>query len=156
MANIEIKRGRQTQVDVSYTPSGQDYTKNFFNSTLIGSGSSLVFKHTASLVIRRKVGDSVDGEVIDTLETVNKDGSNTSSSIQTSTGRIRFPNVGSTSTNPNITLHWDTDDSDLLPNENITVVGDLKINDNGSLFASSDDQIIHSFRLTFDIIPEIV
>ena len=157
MANIEIKRGQQTQVDIKYTPSGDTYTKNYFIATTLGSAPKK-FKHKASLVLRRKTNNSVQGEVVDTLTTTDTAGSDSTSSIQSTTGRIRFPNVGSSNTeNANITLHFDTSDADKLPNESITIFGDLKITDvapDGS--EATTDEVINSFRLTFDIIPEII
>lgn len=157
MANIEIKRGQQTQVDIKYTPSGETYTKNYFNATTLGSAPKK-FRHKASLVLRRKTNNSVQGEVVDTLTTTDTAGSDSTSSIQSTTGRIRFPNVGSSNTeNANITLHFDTSDADKLPNESITIFGDLKITDvapDGS--EATTDEVINSFRLTFDIIPEII
>jgi len=157
MANIEIKRGQQTQVDIKYTPSGDTYTKNYFNATTLGSAPKK-FRHKASLVLRRKTNNSVQGEVVDTLTTTDTAGSDSTSSVQTTTGRIRFPNVGSSNTaNANITLHFDTADADKLPNEAITIFGDLKITDVAPAGAEGDtDEVINSFRLTFDIIPEIV
>ena len=159
MANIEIKRGQQTQVDIKYTPSGETYTKNFFNATTLGSGNTKLFRHKASLVLRRKTNNSVQGELVDTLSTVDTVQA-ASSSLQSTSGRIRFPNVGASNTaNANITLHFDTADSNLLPNEKITIFGDLKIVDvaptDGSDISVADE-VINSFRLTFDIIPEII
>ena len=136
MANIEIKRGQQTQVDITYIPSGSSYSTNFYTDDA---------RYTASLVIRRKAGNSFNGELIDSFT------SETSGSNQHSDGRIRFPNIGGTSTNSNIMLRWETADADKLPNETTTVYGDLKITDTDS----NPDEVIHSFRLTFDIIPEI-
>ena len=98
------------------------------------------------MVIRRKSGSSFDGELVDTLA------SNTSGSTQHTSGRIRFPNIGGSSTSSNIMLRWETAEADILPNEATTVYGDLKITNTDE----SPDEVIHSFRLTFDIIPEIV
>jgi len=137
MANIEIKRGQQTQVDITYIPSGSSYATNFYTSDA---------QYTASLVVRRKAGNSFAGELIDTLA------SNTSGSAQHTSGRIRFPNIGSSSTASNIMLRWETAESAALPNETTTVYGDLKITNTDE----NPDEVIHSFRLTFDIVPEIV
>ena len=49
-------------------------------------------------------------------------------------------------------LRWETANSVALPNEAITVFGDLKITDTDA----TPDEVIHSFRLTFDILPEII
>ena len=157
MANIEIKRGQQTQVDIKYIPSGETYTKNFFNATTLGS-TPKKFRHKASLVLRRKTNNSVQGEVVDTLTTTDTAASASSSDLQSTSGRIRFPNVGASNTaNANITLHFDTADSDALPNEAITIFGDLKITDIAPDGAEGDtDEVTNSFRLTFDIIPEII
>ena len=157
MANIPIKRGQQTLVELKFTPPGETYTKNFFNATTLGSGTDKKFRHKASLVLRRKTNSSVQGELIDTLSTVDTVQA-ASSDLQSTSGRIRFPNVGaSNTTNANITLHFDTADSKLLPNEKITIFGDLKITDvapDGN--EATADEVINSFRLTFDIIPEII
>ena len=135
MANIELKRGHQTQVNVSYIPTGSSYTTNF------NSSSSA---YTGTLVIRRKAGNSYNGPLVDSLA------SSTSGNNADSAGayRIRFPAVGGDDTSVNITLHWSTAQAEALPNEEVTVYGDLKI--------FSSNETIHSFRLTFDIVPEII
>ena len=137
MANIELKRGHGTQVDIKYQATGDSFTTNF------NSSSSAI---TGSLVIRRRIGNTYNGPLIDTL-TSSTSGNNADSS---GSFRIRFPAVAGSGTNtdPNITLHWTTAEATALPNEEITVYGDLKI--------ASNNETIHSFRLTFDIIPEII
>ena len=135
MANIELKRGHQTQVNVSYIPTGSSYTTNF------NSSSSA---YTGTLVIRRKAGNSYNGPLVDSLA------SSTTGNNADSSGdfRDRFPAVSGSDTSVNITLHWSTAEAEALPNEEVTVYGDLKI--------VSSSETIHSFRLTFDIIPEII
>ena len=113
-------------------------SKNFYTSDA---------QFTAKLVIRRKTRScSVSGRIIDTLT------SNTSGSAQNTTGRIRFPNVGTTSTLPNIQLYWSGAESSEWPNQEDTVYGDLQITDTDV----ASTEVIHSFRLVFDIKPEII
>jgi len=126
MANVQLKRGQQTQADVTFIADGETNAFNF------SSG------YTAELVIRRKVGNSFNGELIDTL----------SSSVSESVlgyGRITFIY---TEDGPNIQLLWTTLQAEALPNETTTVYGDLKV--------TYDSQVKHSFRIPFDIIPEII
>ena len=137
MANIQIKRGQQTQVDIKYIPTGSSYSTNFYTNDA---------RYTASLKIRRKIGTSVTDDLIDTLASL------TSGADQNTDGRIRFIDVGSSSSASNIMLRWETANSAALPNEAVTVYGDLKITDTDA----NPDEVIHSFRLTFDIIPEII
>ena len=120
MANIELKRGQKAQVDITFKEAGQTNAKDF------SSG------FTATLVLRRKSsGGSVEGDVIDKL---------------TSSGnRIAFTHANA---GPNIQLKWSTLEAAALPNENLTIFGDLKI--------VESNEVVHSFRLTFDIIPEII
>jgi len=113
-------------------------SKNFYTSDA---------QFTAKLVIRRKTrSGSVSGRIIDTLT------SNTSGSAQNTTGSIRFPNVGTTSTLPNIQLYWSGAESSEWPNQEDTVYGDLQITDTDV----ASTEVIHSFRLVFDIKPEII
>ena len=120
MANVQLKRGQQTQVDVTFIADGDTNAFNF------SSG------YTASLVIRRKAGNSFNGELIDTLTNVNS--------------RITFTY---TAAGPNIQLLWNTAQAGALPNEATTVYGDLKVT------LTSGSQVKHSFRIPFDIVPEI-
>lgn len=158
MANIEIKRGQQTQVSLKYKPDGISATRNFFAVDGNNVGTS---RFTASLVLRKKAGGSVSGEKIDTLVSLTPTTDNVATSpptIQSTHGRIRFPQLGAdnrtdgTQDNANIILRWETSDSIALPNEQITIIGDLKITDTDA----SPDEVIHSLRLTFDIVPEII
>jgi len=124
MANVQLKRGQQTQVDVTFIADGDTDAFNF------SSG------YTAELVIRRKAGNSFNGELIDTL---------ISASSGTGANRITFTY---TTAGPNIQLLWSTAQADALPNEAATIYGDLKV--------TYDSQVKHSFRIPFDIIPEII
>ena len=126
MANIQLQRGQQQQVDVTFKLSGQTDSANLSSNK------------SAKLVIRR----SLTGAIIDTLTGV----------AGNSNLRIIL-GAGGGATIPNINLKWSTADAAKLPNESVTVIGDLKIADN-STFASGE--IIHHIRLTFDIIPEVV
>ena len=143
MANIQIKRGQQTQVSIKFKPDGISATRNFYTNDA---------QYTAYLVLRKKTGSSVSGEKIDTLA------SETSGANQNTAGRIRFPQLGAdnrtdgTEDNANIILRWETADAVALPNEDITIVGDLKITDTDT----NPDEVLHSLRLTFDIVPEII
>ncbi len=112
-------------------------SKNFYTSDA---------QFTAKLVLRRKIGNSFNGPEVDTLT------SNTSGSNQNSSGRIRFPNIGSTSSLPNIVLYWSGAESTALPNEDVTVFGDLQITDTDV----ASTEAIHSIRLRFDIKAEII
>ena len=127
MANIELKRGQKAQVDITFKESGQTNAKNF------SSG------YSATLVIRKKSSSgSVEGDEVDFLS---------SASSGAGANRITF---AYTAAGPNIQLKWSTAQANALPNETLTIFGDLKIKQ------SSDNEIVHSFRLTFDIIPEII
>ena len=112
-------------------------SKNFYTSDA---------QYTASLVLRKKTGSSVSGKIVDTLT------SNTSGSGQNTSGRIRFPNIGDTSSLPNIILYWSGAESSLLPNEAIRIFGDLQITDTDV----AATEVIHSIRLNFDIKPEVI
>jgi hypothetical protein len=127
MANIELKRGQKAQVDITFKESGQTNAKNF------SSG------YSATLAIRKKSSSgSVESEEVDFLS---------SASSGLGANRITFTHANA---GPNIQLLWSTAQANSLPNETLTVFGDLKIKQ------TSDSEIIHSFRLTFDIVPEII
>ena len=113
-------------------------SKNFFTSNK---------RFTAKLVIRRKIGNSFNGPIVDTLTTTT-----VGSETQSSHGRIRFPNIGSTSSLPNIVLYWSGAEATALPNEDVTVFGDLQITDTDV----ASTEAIHSIRLRFDIKAEII
>ena len=135
MANIQIKRGQKTQVDVEYKLAGQSSGANL--------GASA---YDAELVIRRKRGALYDGQLIDTLRfgASSPADSDKDSSITLVDGPSQNP-----ATTDNIQLIWSTAQSAALPNEEITVAGDLKI-------LTSGGEVIYSINLVFDIIPEII
>jgi len=132
MANIELKRGQKAQVDITFKASGETNAFNFSSN------------HSATLTIRKKSSSgSVDGEVVDFL--------NSGSGLPaTGDSRITFTHANA---GPNIQLLWSTAQANVLPNETLTVFGDLKIKKTAN---PNDGEIIHSFRLTFDIVPEII
>lgn len=130
MANIQLQRGQKQKVDVTYKLAGATTPEN------------LTSGFDAELVIRKKRGDNFMGQIIDVL----RHGATSPVSSEADT-RIIFPSYNSS--NPNIELHWNTDQASLLPNEAITVYGDLKI------IQVSDGQTLHHVRLAFDILPEI-
>ena len=99
------------------------------------------------LVLRRKIGNSFNGPIIDTLK------SNTSGNGQNTSGRIRFPNIGDVSSLPNIVLYWSGTEASALPNEDVSVYGDLQIIDSA---VHATTETIHSIRLRFDIKAEII
>lgn len=121
MANIQLQRGQQQQIDVTLKDSG-------------GSVVDLSSNKSAQLVIRR----SLTGAIIDTLTGV------------AGNSGLRII-LGSSA--PNINLKWTTAEATKLPNESVTVIGDLRIANN-STFTSGE--VIHHIRLTFDITPEVV
>ena len=131
MANIQLQRGQQQQVDVTYKLAGESNALD-----LSASGS-----FDAELVIRKKRGDNYMGQIIDVL----RHGA-TSPASSEADSRITFAYQ---SAGPNIQLKWSTAEASLLPNEEITVYGDLKI------IQVSSGETIHHVRLAFDILPEI-
>lgn len=133
MANIQLQRGQQQNVDVTYKLAG-DVAINFNENG----------PFDAELVIRKKRGDNFMGQIIDVL----RQGATSPASSEADI-RIEFLSGGSS--NPNIRLKWNTAQASLLPNEKITVYGDLKITN----LAASPNEIVHHIRLTFDIAPEI-
>lgn len=133
MANIQLQRGQKQQVDVTYKLSGVNTPVDF------SSGFD------AELVIRRKRGDSFQGTVIDTL----RHGTTSGTAVPEADNRIGF---SYDSDGDNIQLFWNTAQATLLPNEAITVFGDLKIFPTSG---SNANETIHHIRLAFDILPEI-
>ena len=109
MANIQLQRGQQQNVDVTYKLAG-DVAINFNENG----------PFDAELVIRKKRGDNYMGQIIDVL----RQGA-TSPASSEADSRIDFLSDGAS--NPNIRLKWDTAQATLLPNEAVTVYGDLKI-----------------------------
>jgi len=140
MANIQLQRGQQQQVDVTYKLAGAGDALN-----LSASGT-----FDAELVIRKKRGDNYMGQIIDVL----RHGA-TSPASSEADSRIQFTynaqNVDgdASADGSNIQLLWSTAQASLLPNEAITVYGDLKI------IQVSGGETIHHVRLAFDILPEI-
>ena len=130
MANIQLQRGQQQQVDITYKLAGETNAHN------LNTG-----EYDAELVIRKKRGDSFMGQIIDTL----RHGVTSGTAISEADERITF---NYTQAGPNIQLKWSTAQATLLPNEAVTVYGDLKITKAG--------QTVHHIRLTFDILPEII
>ena len=130
MANIQLQRGQQQQVDVTYKLA----TDN--NAINLSSG------YDAELVIRRKRGDNFMGQIVDIL----RFGATTPTASEADS-RITLNYTDASS--PNIQLKWNTAQATLLPNEAMTVYGDLKITLNSS------SETVHHIRLTFDITPEI-
>lgn len=142
--------------ETAVVPSKNFYANHAFG--LAGGGTVTAPKFRGTLVLRRKIGNSFNGPIIDTLT------SNISGTNQNSSGRIRFPNIGSTSSLPNIVLYWSGTESSKLPNEDVTVFGDLQIVD-GTVNTTTDSsgntiagttEVIHSIRLRFDIKAEII
>ena len=140
MATTLLKRGRATTLNIKLKPAVVDnagvvtnpYTKDFSSN------------YSATLIIRRKAGNSYSGPLIDTL---------TSANSGTGANRITFPSLtGATTTENNVVVKWLTADADVLPNESTTVYGDLKILNT----ATNPDSVEHSTRLTFEIVPEII
>jgi|TARA_R100000084_G_scaffold107675_2_gene68227 autotransporter translocation and assembly factor TamB len=140
MANIQLQRGQQQQVDVTFKLADQTNALNFVTS----NGGGGTGNYSAQLVIRKKVGDSFKGEIIDTLTGTIASGS--------ASGRIILGGNPS-ATDPNINITWSTAQSKELPNETVTVHGDLKISNN-STFASGE--VLYHIRLSFDLLEEIV
>ena len=133
MANIQIKRGQELQVDMDYKLGGQTTSVDL-------SGSS----YDVELVIRRKRGDNYDGQVVDTLRFGN---SSPADSAKDNRITLVYGPSQSPATTDNIQLKWNTAQSAALPNEEITVAGDIKI--------TQSSEVVYSIRLLFDIIPEI-
>jgi hypothetical protein len=135
MANIQLQRGQNQQIDVTYKLAGE--------SNALDLSASGAFD--AELVIRKKRGDSFMGQIIDVL----RHGATTPASSE-SDGRIGF---SYTAAGPNIQLTWSTAQASLLPNEDVTVYGDLKIFTLDD--AGAREETAHHIRLTFDIKTEI-
>jgi hypothetical protein len=130
MANIELKRGQKAQVDITFKNSA---------GTVVNFSSN----HTATLTLRKdSASGSVDGDVVDFLNSE-------TGTPSSGDNRITFTYASS---GPNIQLLWSTVQASALPNEALTLIGDLKITDT----QPNPDEVVHSFRLTFDIIPEII
>ena len=144
MANIQLQRGQQQAIEVTFKLANGDIP-NFDSSTNGGTA------YDAELVIRKKRGDSFMGQIIDILRhgtTGSPEGA-----VAEADSRITFQGTGggaaaNLSSGKNIILNWDTAQATLLPNESVTVFGDLKI-------TNASNEVVHHIRLTFDILPEI-
>ncbi len=147
MANIQLQRGQNQQIDIAYKLANE--TDPLPLNTTHSNGTPIF---DAELVIRKKRGDSFMGQIIDVL----RHGATTPASSE-SDSRILFGYTASSTDPPsdgtNIQLKWTTAQASSLPNEDVTVYGDLKI------FTLSDggvrEQTAHHIRLTFDIKTEI-
>lgn len=140
MANIQLQRGQQQQVDVTYKLANA--TDALILNATHSNGAA---KFDAELVIRKKRGDSFMGQIIDVLRHAISYPASTEVD-----SRILF---NYSAAGPNIQLKWSTAQASLLPNEDVTVYGDLKVftlNDSGAV-----EQTAHHIRLTFDIKTEI-
>jgi|TARA_R110000764_G_scaffold8706_1_gene28777 hypothetical protein len=141
MANIQLQRGQQQQVDVTYKLANA--TDALILNATHSNGAA---KFDAELVIRKKRGDSFMGQIIDVL----RHGATSPTASSEVDSRILF---NYSAAGPNIQLKWSTAQASLLPNEDVTVYGDLKVftlNDSGAV-----EQTAHHIRLTFDIKTEI-
>ena len=92
-----------------------------------------------------------EGQIIDVL----RHGVTAGTAVGEADGRITFVGTGGASSSTlssgkNIVLNWDTAEASRLPNEAITVFGDLKITN-----SSNPPEVVHHIRLAFDILPEI-
>ena len=131
MANIQLQRGLQQNVDVTYKLAGE--------STAIDLTSG---GYDAELVIRKKRGDNFQGQLIDVL----RQGATAGDGVSEADNRIQFTDPSLNGNN--MILKWNTAQATRLPNESVTVYGDLKITNSAS-------EVAHHIRLTFDILPEI-
>ena len=142
MANIQLQRGQQQAIEVTFKLANGDIP-NFDTSTNGGS------TYDAELVIRKKRGDNFQGQIIDIL----RHGVTSGTAVSEADSRITFQGTGGSTSNTlssgkNIILNWNTSQATLLPNESVTVYGDLKL-------TNSSNEVVHHIRLTFDILPEI-
>ena len=107
MANIQIKRGQELQVDMDYKLGGQTTSVDL-------SGSS----YDVELVIRRKRGDNYDGQIVDTLRFGN---SSPADSAKDNRITLVYGPSQSPATTDNIQLKWNTAQSAALPNVDIVI-----------------------------------
>ena len=133
MANIQLQRGQNQQIDVTF--------KNPAGSVIDLAGSTT---YDAELVIRQKEKNKFAGAVVDVLRH-----GTSSPSRPDADGRITFA-----STAPNISLKWSTAQANLLPNLTQTIAGDLKITQTSA--GDFQNEVVHHINLKFDIIPEII
>tara|TARA_R100001163_G_scaffold65775_1_gene64718 strand:- start:203 stop:607 length:405 start_codon:yes stop_codon:yes gene_type:complete len=133
MANIQLQRGQNQQIDVTF--------KNPAGSVIDLAGGTT---YDAELVIRQKEKNKFGGSVVDVLR------HGTSSPARPDAdNRITFA-----STAPNISLKWSTAQANLLPNLSQTIAGDLKITQTSA--GALQGEVVHHINLKFDIIPEII
>ena len=140
--NIKLQRGQQQAIEVTFTLANGDIP-NFDSSTNGGTAFD------AELVIRKKRGDNFQGQIIDIL----RHGVTSGTAVSEADSRITFQGTGggaaaNLSSGKNIILNWNTAQATLLPNEAVTVFGDLKV-------TNSSSEVVHHIRLAFDILPEI-
>ena len=133
MANIQLQRGQNQQIDVTF--------KNPAGSVIDLAGGTT---YDAELVIRQKEKNKFGGSVVDVLRH-----GTSSPSRPDADGRIDFASVA-----PNISLKWSTAQAGLLPNLSQTIAGDLKITQTSA--GALQGEVVHHINLKFDIIPEII
>lgn len=134
MANIQLQRGQNQQIDVTF--------KNPAGSVIDLDPDTITYD--AELVIRQKEKNKFAGAVVDVLRH-----GTSSPSRPDADGRITFA-----STAPNISLKWSTAQANLLPNLSQTIAGDLKITQTSA--GDFQNEVVHHINLKFDIIPEII
>ena len=144
MANIQLQRGQQQAIEVTFKLANGHIPN--FNSENDNNASAGTFD--AELVIRKKRGDNFQGQIIDVL----RHGVTSGFAVSEADSRISFTGTGGAasttlSSGHNIVLNWNTAQATLLPNEAITVFGDLKV--------TKSSEVVHHIRLAFDILPEI-
>ena len=147
MANIPLQRGQQQAIEVTYKLANGNIPN--FNSVDNNNNNAGTFD--AELVIRKKRGDNFQGQIIDIL----RHGVTSGTSVSEADSRIDFIGTGGSASQSvsghNIVLNWNPAQATLLPNEAITVYGDLKITNT----VPNPDEVVHHIRLIFDIQPEI-
>tara|TARA_R100001015_G_C4634336_1_gene200660 strand:+ start:6186 stop:6623 length:438 start_codon:yes stop_codon:yes gene_type:complete len=143
MANIQLQRGQQQAIEVTFKLANGNIPN--FNSVDNNNNSAGTFD--AELVLRKKRGDNFQGQIIDIL----RHGATAGTPVSEADGRIDFIGTGGSASQSvsghNIVLNWNTAQATLLPNEAVTVFGDLKV--------TKSSEVVHHIRLAFDILPEI-
>tara|TARA_R100001440_G_scaffold62287_1_gene82341 strand:- start:672 stop:1109 length:438 start_codon:yes stop_codon:yes gene_type:complete len=143
MSNIQLQRGQQQAIEVTFKLANGDIP-NFNSSTNGGTAFD------AELVLRKKRGDNFQGQIIDIL----RHGVTSGTAVSEADSRITFQGSpvasppANLSSGKNIILNWNTAQATLLPNEAVTVFGDLKV-------TNASNEVVHHIRLAFDILPEI-
>lgn len=147
MANIPLQRGQQQAIEVTYKLADGNIPN--FNS--VDNNNNNAGSFDAELVIRKKRGDNFQGQIIDIL----RHGTTSGVAVSEADSRIDFIGTGGSASQSvsghNIVLNWTTAQATLLPNEKVTVYGDLKITNT----VPNPDEVVHHIRLIFDIQPEI-